>query len=39
MVLANAAPPVQKKDRDAPPQESPGLDDFAHMGMITNLLE
>jgi hypothetical protein len=23
----------------APPAESPGLDDFAHMGLITDLLE
>lgn len=29
----------QSKERGTQPQESPGLDDFAHMGMITNLLE
>lgn len=34
-----SSPPAAKGVRPALPHDSPGLDDFAHMGLITELLE
>ncbi|KAK9815093.1 hypothetical protein WJX73_007356 [Symbiochloris irregularis] len=38
-LTSNASPQPPSKRADAVPADSPGLDDFAHMGLITDLLD